>query len=137
MTSLFSNTFQIFTFKCGGGGGGGGVTKIPQMNGREMAGERKGKVEGAYEIPQFNYSSVQLKVIHCESDWFWEISNLQFNITVYTKQAVIRLLFILDSSCFIFKPSNQNDTKIKTVHKLFKENTCFSFWYPKGMAARN
>jgi len=25
-------------------------------------------VEGAYEIPQFNYSSVQLKVIHCESD---------------------------------------------------------------------
>lgn len=34
-----------------------------------------------------------------------------------------RLLFIL--VVLIFKPSNQNDTKIKTVHKLFKENTCF------------
>lgn len=74
----------------------GGWLKSPKWMAGEMTGERKGKVEGAYEIPQFKYSSLQLKVIHC--DWFWEISNLQFNITVYTKQAVIRLLFILDSS---------------------------------------
>lgn len=63
MISLFSNTIQIFTYKCGGG-----LTKIPQINRREMTGERKGKMEGAYEIPQFNYSSVQLKVINCDSD---------------------------------------------------------------------
>lgn len=65
-----------------------------------MAGERKGKAGVAYEIPQFNYSSLQLKVTHCDSDGFWEISNLQFNITVYTKQAVISSTIYISSFDF-------------------------------------
>lgn len=93
MISLFSNTIQIYTFK-----GGEMVTKIPP---KKMTGERKGTVGGGdYDNPQFNYNSVQLKVIIRDNVWFWEISNLQFNITVYTKQAVNSLLFIVDSSFF-------------------------------------
>lgn len=67
----------------------------------KMTGERKGNMEGGdYDNPQFNYNSLQLKVIIRDNVWFWEISNLQFNITVYTKQAVNSLLFISDSSFF-------------------------------------
>lgn len=58
MISLFSNTIQIYTFK-----GGEMVTKIPQ----KMTGERKGNVGGDYDNPQFNYNSLQLKVIICDN----------------------------------------------------------------------